>query len=71
MQWPGLWFMAWGLYALGTSLSGPLGHRWNFRASKLENYIGPKATRIVFCVLGAFLVVFGTLVLFGYIQPKG
>ena len=64
LQWPGLFFITWGLYMFGTALSGPDGYTWNFRSRLIASMIGPKGARIFFILLGLGIVVFGGLVLF-------
>jgi len=69
MHWPGLFFIAWGLYALITSVSHPRGYRANYRSHWIVAIAGPVGARIFFCVLGVGLLIFGSLVLFGVITP--
>jgi hypothetical protein len=68
MQWPGLFFIAWGLYVLGTSASGPDGYRRNYKSDRAEAIFGPKGARIFFCLLGSVIIVFGSLIFFTIID---
>lgn len=68
MQWPGLFFMAYGIYCLVAIASGPEGHLWCFRGRVMHSMLGPKGARILFAVIGAFFLGFGVLVLFGVIR---
>jgi len=68
LQWPGLFFVAWGLYALGTALSGPEGYKWNYKHGLVEAIIGPKGARVFFCILGMGIIVFGLCILFTIID---
>jgi hypothetical protein len=68
MQWPGLFFIAWGLYVLGTSLSGPEGYRKNYKHERVEWIIGEKGARIFFCIMGLVIITFGSLVFFTIID---
>ncbi len=64
IQWPGVFFIAWGLYVLLTSLAGPEGYKRNYKATILTKIIGQKVARAVFIALGAAIVIFGLLVFF-------
>lgn len=70
IQWPGVFFIAWGLYVLLTSLAGPDGYKRNYKASALTTIIGPKGARAVFMALGLAIFIFGFLVLFTVIDPN-
>jgi hypothetical protein len=64
IQWPGLFFIAWGLYMFSTALSRPDGYTWNFRSRLITSILGKKGARIFFVGLGVVIVIFGSLVLF-------
>jgi hypothetical protein len=69
IQWPGLFFMAWGTFALLTSVLHPEAYRWNLRSHVVEAFLGKIGTRLFFGVLGTGLIVFGTSIFIGVIRP--
>jgi hypothetical protein len=71
IQWPGLFFLAWGAFAFLTSVLHPETYRWNFRSQIVETFLGKIGARLFFGFLGAGLIVFGLLIFIGVIRPAG
>ena len=64
IQWPGLFFIAWGLYVFFTSFSTPEGYKRNFRSGLFSVIFGDKIARIIFIALGALIVIAGLCIFF-------
>jgi len=64
VQWPGLFFIAWGLYVFLTSLSGPEGYKRNYKSGSVAAIIGQKGARVFFIGMGGVIIILGLCVLF-------
>ena len=69
IQWAGLFFIAYGLYAFINALLSPLGFRRNFRSGIIEAIFGQLGARIFFLILGATFTILGILIFFSILKP--